>query len=144
MILFSHERNAPNFMLSSSFSSRYLIGQALKDMSSSVDLFFNSFVSFFLQVSSELLTNSLPTKGGMKKKRINFSLMENKCSSLTDIDKSILDSPDIPFHADKKPKQGVLKKTGQVNEQVLTKHALYSRIQISRVKMGLSFSHSMF
>jgi len=52
-----------------------------------------------------------------KKKRINFSLMENKCSSLTDIDKSILDSPDIPFHADKKPKQGVLKKTGQVNKQ---------------------------
>ena len=69
-----------------------------------------------MKVASELLTNSLPNKGGMKKKRINFSLMENKCSSLTDIDRSILDSPDIPFHADKKPKQGVLKKTGQVKK----------------------------
>ena len=66
-----------------------------------------------LQVASELLTNSLPNKNSaaMKKKRINFSLMENKCSSLQDIDRSILDSPEIPFHADKKPKQGVLKKT---------------------------------
>ena len=67
----------------------------------------------FHQVASELLTNSLPNKNSaaMKKKRINFSLMENKCSSLQDIDRSILDSPEIPFHADKKPKQGVLKKT---------------------------------
>jgi hypothetical protein len=66
-----------------------------------------------LKVASELLTLSLPTKAGLKKKRINFSLMENKCSSLQDIDRSILDRPEIPFHADKKPKQGVLKKTGE-------------------------------
>jgi hypothetical protein len=58
--------------------------------------------------------------GGQKKKRINFSLMENKCSSLHEIDKSILDSPEIPFSAERMPKQGVLKKTGQNSSVVST------------------------
>lgn len=60
---------------------------------------------------SKLITQSLPSKAALQKKRINFSLLENKCSSLQEIDRSILESPDIPFNADKKPKQGVLKKT---------------------------------
>ena len=68
--------------------------------------------SFQFQISSKFLTSSLPGKvSAMKKKRINFSLMENKAASLHEIDKSILESPDIPFSADRKPKQGVLKKS---------------------------------
>jgi len=44
-----------------------------------------------------------------KKRRISFALSQNKCQSINDIDRSMQDSPDIPFGIEKRPIQGVLK-----------------------------------
>ena len=49
------------------------------------------------------------TASEVQKRRINFALSQNKCQSFLDIDRSMQESPDIPFDAKRRPKQGVLK-----------------------------------
>merc|ERR1719483_1645802 len=44
-----------------------------------------------------------------KKKKIVYALSQNRCQSITDMDRSMQDSPDIPFGTEKKPAQGILK-----------------------------------
>merc|ERR1740129_91091 len=44
-----------------------------------------------------------------KKKKIVYALSQNRFQSITDMDRSMQDSPDIPFGTEKKPAQGILK-----------------------------------
>ena len=87
-----------------------------------------------------------------KKKKIVYALSQNKCQSITDMDRSMQDSPDIPFVTEKKPAQGILKTksaNNTPNGMPTSKAALRYNTQMNSKskaakKLGLNSSRLMF
>ena len=87
-----------------------------------------------------------------KKRRISFALSQNKFQDFDGIDRSMQDSPDIPYVPEKRPKQGVLKSksaNSTPNSVPTTKAALsYNTMMNGKSKaakrLGLNSSRLMF
>ena len=86
-----------------------------------------------------------------KNRRISLALSENKITSLNDVDRSMQDSPDIPYQPGKKPKQGVLKSksanstpTTNLTKAALVHNTLMNGKSKAAKKLGLNSSRLMF
>ena len=86
-----------------------------------------------------------------KNRRISLALSENKISSLNEIDRSMQDSPDIPYEPEKRPRQGVLKSksasstpTTNLTKAALVHNTLMNGKSKAAKKLGLNSSRLMF
>lgn len=86
-----------------------------------------------------------------EKRRISFALSQNKFQDFEGIDKSMTDSPDIPYVPNKKPKQGVLKTKSANNtpnlplsKAALSYNTMMNGKSKAAKKLGLNSSRLMF
>ena len=85
-----------------------------------------------------------------EKRRISLAMSENKVSTFNEIDRSMQDSPDIPYQPAKVPKQGVLKSksasstpTTDLTKAALMKNTMLNGKSKAAKKLGIS-SRMMF
>lgn len=108
----------------------------------------------FLKKSKSVESKRIPGHISLleeKKRRISFALSQNKCESLNDIDKSMQDSPDIPFLPEKVPKQGVLKSKSvnstpnvPLSKAALSYNTMMNGKSKAAKKLGLNSSRLLF
>ena len=86
-----------------------------------------------------------------EKRRISLQMSENQVSTFNEIDRSMQDSPDIPYQPAKVPKQGVLKSKSasstpntDLSKVALMKNTMMNGKSKAAKKLGLNSSRMMF